>query len=208
MLDKEVLYSVGTPTLPIPGRSRVGHEFPVAHLPTNVLRHLGRSPSIRSRDNLDRRECQEIEGHTADLIVLPSWCVVEILVIPHKFLINKKGELDGSKSSASSFVKLHTFSHASVRVFSKTQSPNAHMWPPSNSHNCIRQDLEHIKLCLEVTSTIELPRNFFRDDSFAAVSWYGISSFWFARGTTTRRPEFVLCERFYGNASSTSTRNR
>jgi len=47
-----------------------------------------RSPSIQSRDNPDRWECQEIEGHMAEnLIVLPSWYVVEIHNIPH--VVNK-----------------------------------------------------------------------------------------------------------------------
>jgi hypothetical protein len=123
---------------------------------------------------------------------------IHIFATPHKSLINKKEELDGSKSFASSFVKLHIFAFYRAGLFQDTIPEYFRIWPLSNSHNCIRQDLGRIKLYLEATSTIEFPRNFFRDDYFDDVSWYGISPVQFTLGATTRSAEFVLRERFYG----------
>jgi hypothetical protein len=180
MLGQKVLCSIGTPTLPtlpVPGPSRPRHGFPVGHLPTNVLRHPGRSPSIRSRDHLDRRECQVVEGHMADLIVLSSWNVIEIHNILHKFLTNKKGELDGSKSFASSFVKLHIFSFASVRVFFKTQSPNAFAYGPPRTL---------IIVFVKTLSTFSFVSKQLRRMSFQEISLVMILSMTF-RGTVSLR---------------------
>jgi hypothetical protein len=210
MLDKEVLCSIGTPTLPMPGASRPRHGFSVRHLPTNVLRHLDRSPSIQSRDNPDRWECQEIEGHMAeDLIVLPSWYVVEIHNIPHKSLINKKEELDGSKSFASSFVKLHILAFVSVRVISKTQSPNASAYGPSRTLTIV---------FVKTLNALSFISKQLRRLSFQEISSVMIISTTF-RGTVSLQSSSPLAlqrgarslssvRNSTANASSTSTRDR
>jgi hypothetical protein len=199
MMLEKVLCSIGTPTLPMPGASRPRHGFPVGRLPTNVLRHQDRSQSIQSRKNPDRWECQEIEGQMADLIVLPSWYVIEIHNIPHKSLINKKEELDGSKSFASFFVKLHIFAFVSVRVFSRTQSPNASAYGPSrtltivfvktlNALSFISKQLR--RLSFQEISSVMIVSTRFR----GTVSLQSSSSLALQRGARS----FVLCERFYG----------
>jgi hypothetical protein len=135
----------------------------------------------------------------ADLIVLPSWYVVEIHNIPHKSLINKKEELDGSKSFASSCVKLHIFAFVSVRVFSKTQSPNASAYGPSriltivfvktlNALSFISKQLR--RLSFQEISSVMIVSTTFR----GTVSLQSSSPLALQRGARS----FVLCERFYG----------